>query len=160
MRLKWSLGQSRLREAWPANLGPRARMAFRVQQDRAGSRPAPFPRGCTGPFLCTISSPCCSTNPSPTFQDLLKTHLAGHSGYREKGFSLKGDMRGTWTRKPTKQPSVLATDRDVYRACEGPACWGGCRHSTQNKWIIHCVTFSVAGAQGTYGGGRTARART
>lgn len=110
---KWSLGQSWLQEAWPANLGPQARTAFRVQQDRAGSRPAPFPRAAR--VLSSVLSHLlvCSTNPSPTFRDLLKTRLAGHSGYREKGFSLKGDMRGTWARQPTKQPSVLATDRCV-----------------------------------------------
>lgn len=78
--------------------------------------------------------------------------MVRHSGYRDKGFSLKE----TQTSKPIKQSSVLATDRGMDRVREG---WAGCRHSIQDKWTMHCAKFSVAGAQGTHGGGRTARAR-
>lgn len=51
----------------------------------------------------------------------------------------------------------LTEARGVYA---GRACGGGHRHCTQDKWTIQCVKFSVAGAQGTHGGGRAERAAT
>lgn len=44
--------------------------------------------------------------------------------------------------------------------CAGRACGGGHRRGTQDKWTIQCVKFSMAGAQGTHGGGRAERAAT
>lgn len=53
---------------------------------------------------------------------------------------------------------MLRAHSGVYRVPEGRACWGGQRHSTQDKWITQFAKFSVAGAQRTCGGGRAARA--